>query len=379
MFIISSISDIAYSEIETIETWSREQLILCLDIIGYNATKTYKKRTSEKDLAVLIYNQTDILRQALINKDNTAILLEALETKERKNEDKPITIKVLKDVINKGKLDGHGIGKYLFELCNRVTTNGNTISKTYNDDLNFVLKNIDCDPILKTEIKESWDKLIRPINYARCDYDTQRKKSYSEMAEKSIDAKPVIEWALENLNSTKQVYLGLALSILSGRRMVEIFGTSKYSLGQQNGILIEGIAKKKETQTNFCEFIPLVDSKLWLHHLERLESMGYRNKTPRQVNDSVARMASRDFPEMLKNVDVNKFKDARDFYAGFVYATFNKRGVNIPLVFTQYIMGHDSSDSTAYYQKFEILNIETIPNFDDIYNNFLKFDINFNR
>ena len=114
MFIISSISDIAYSEIETIETWSREQLILCLDIIGYNATKTYKKRTSEKDLAVLIYNQTDILRQALKNKENTAILLEALETKERKNEDKPITIKVLKDVINKGKLDGHGIGKYLF-------------------------------------------------------------------------------------------------------------------------------------------------------------------------------------------------------------------------------------------------------------------------
>jgi hypothetical protein len=369
--------DIAYCEIETIQTWDKDDIIIYLKkYVGYNI-KSLEKRKSQKYLAELLYNQTNILRQSLKDKENTAILLEALEIKERKNEDKPITIKVLKDVINKGKLDGHGIGKYLFELCNRVTTNGNTISKTYNDDLNFVLKNIDCNPILKTEIKESWDKLIRPINYARCDLDTQRKKSYSEKAEKSIDAKPVIEWALENLNSTKQVYLGLALSILSGRRMVEIFGTSKYSLGQQNGILIEGIAKKKETQTNFCEFIPLVDSKLWLHHLERLESMGYRNKTPRQINDSVARMASRDFPEMLKNVDVNKFKDARDFYAGFVYATFNKRGVNIPLVFTQYIMGHDSSDSTAYYQKFEILNIETIPNFDDIYNNFLKFDINF--
>ena len=374
---ITSATDIAYKGWPTIKTWKKAKLLYCLEIIGFDAAPSKLLRMSDAKLQKIVFEETDILRQALINKDNTAILLEALETKERKNEDKPITIKVLKDVINKGKLDGHGIGKYLFELCNRVTTNGNTISKTYNDDLNFVLKNIDCDPILKTEIKESWDKLIRPINYARCDYDTQRKKSYSEMAEKSIDAKPVIEWALDNLNSTKQVYLGLALSILSGLRMVEIFGTSKYSLGQQNGVLIEGLAKKKDTQTNFCEFIPLVDSKLWLHHLERLESMGYRNKTPRQVNDSVARMASRDFPEMLKNVDVNKFKDARDFYAGFVYATFNKRGVNIPLVFTQYIMGHDSSDSTAYYQKFEILNIETIPNFDDIYNNFLKFDINF--
>lgn len=140
----------------------------------------------------------------------------------------------------------------------------------------------------------------------------------------------------------------MSLSLLSGRRISEIYGTTRYRLGAV-GIVAEGLSKKAENQPDSCEFIPLCDREQWLTAMDSFTEHG---KTKLEVANSVSKLVSRHFPSDLKDLNVAKFKDCRDVYAAIAYKILGTvvRDAN---PFLMSIMGHTNQSSTDYYRKYD--------------------------
>ena len=81
------------------------------------------------------------------------------------------------------------------------------------------------------------------INYSRKEQEALLLKSYTCEAIDSIDSFAIVQWAISNLNHQKYIVKGLALSLLSDRRTIEIYGTTQYKL-DSIGIRAIGIVKK---------------------------------------------------------------------------------------------------------------------------------------
>jgi hypothetical protein len=362
MLNVTTETDIALLSRLQIESQSKSELIRYAKILGL---KKYSKK-NQKPLADDIYEASNPKRQAFINADN--VYNQSLEDKEKSKEDgfkSSDYISKAKIFNSLKKLNPVQFAEYLYNIFDNAVNRGElvpssiatniktTLFKTLDEMLEDSTYHLTKETVL--EIKEAIKEHNKPYNFAKKDLERQKINQYAVKAEKTLDANPIIKWALDALESTRHEHQSLALSILSGRRMVEIYGdNTSYSLGENGLITIKGIAKKKDDSNDNCDFIPLCDSKKWLTVWENLECKG---KTAKQVNETNARMISRNYPKELKEMGIEKFKDSRDFYAGLCITSFSELDYAMPEHFTMMLMGHESGESTKYYRKYEVTNI----------------------
>lgn len=349
-------TDIALMSLEQVKSLNVSELKICCKNLNL---KGYSKLT-KIHLIDLVFNASDVERQTLINakKEKTTASerrdrIAKYQRKENALKEHPINVLTINKLLKKG-LSMEVIANTLFKVCcdNYADL---TVAKNCTKKLHDVLPLTNLDQVEQANLKESWRLLAYSINFARKEQENLITKSYARSATKTLDSKALIDWAKIHLTNDNEIIKGLALALLSGRRMIEIYGTTSYKLGQI-GIFATGIAKKSDHQDDTCEFIPLCDRDEWL---KSLNSLTKRNLDKKKVNGSISKLASRHFPMSLKDLGIDKFKDCRDVYAAIVYQTFELVARDA-IPFTKEIMGHKSQESTAYYRKYDCEPIEEL-------------------
>lgn len=205
-----------------------------------------------------------------------------------------------------------------------------------------------------SELKESLEKaMVRACMQVRKDNTAEYAQTTEDRilnkASVVIDSPKVIAWAVENLESPAEYNRAIALAILSGRRMVEIFGTAVYSK-RDNLIHMDGLAKRKGVNSpSTCTFVPLCDVDSWLASIAKLK----RGYTPERVNGNISAYISRGCKPLFQSLGINKFKDTRDVYVGVIVATYLADGVNetAAVLKTSKFMGHEGLVTTFNYLK----------------------------
>lgn len=349
---ITQTLDIATLSLEQIKSLTVAELKACckaLNLRGYS-------RLNKISLIDLVYRASDIERQSLINSEsdrlnNSDRSIEAKKIKRRENalKEHPINIAIFNKLLRKG-LNSETIANTVFKICSDNYADL-TVAKNCTQRLNIVLPETNLSPKEQSEVKSHWRKLVYAINYARKEQENLLLKSYAREAIDTLDSRAIVDWAISNLTNDKYIIKGLALAVLSGRRMIEIYGDTQYQ-SFSVGIRAKGLAKKSDNQNDECIFIPLCDRTLWLKSLKSLESIGKRLLDKKQVNGSISKLTSRHFPKHLQELKVEKFKDCRDVYAAIVYQTFQLVARD-SIPFTKAVMGHETQESTAYYRKFD--------------------------
>ena len=363
----ASTYEIALLSREQMESKNKAELSILAKGLGLKGYSRLKK----SELIDLVFNASDVMRQAIISDRLAKDDLEKekarqkeLEKYEDLNADNVFTARTIENIANKFKKDPQApenTAKILFDLCLKQDYAKITIAKEQSKRLRLVLDDMllngKIDYEFKDRLYKEWNKQVKHIHVARRMEDEERVTGYAKEAEKVINSsatESAIKWALDNLHNDKRIYLqSIALSILSGRRMVEIHGDlATYSRGEV-GVIITGLAKKS-TDDARAEFVPLCDVD---DFLETINSYSKRGYTSRQVNKNIGGSISKQFPDSLKDLGIEKYKDCRDFYAGVMYESFKLAGAREPKVFTKHCMGHDSEEATNYYRKFQVEGI----------------------
>ena len=364
-----------YASTYNIALLSQEQLACKtkaeLSIMAKTLGLTGYTKLNKPELSQLVYKASNVLRAAIINEqlkkdevEKEKILRKHQNFLDESNADNVISVHSIEKVASQFKENEQApenTAKVLYELCQRQGYAPITIAKEQSRRLRVIFEDNKLSEIFTYEFKDrlyqEWLNLTRPITVASRLEDEKRIQSYAIEAEKTIDAtEAIIQWAKDNLNNTKRIYLqAIAIGILSGRRMAEICGDAKFSEGKV-GVIITGLAKKKGDDAR-AEFVPLCDVDEFLTAINKYPKRGY---TPRQVNKNIGATISKQFPKYLKELGLEKFKDCRDFYGAVMYESFKLAGAREPKTFTKYCMGHESEEATNYYRKFEVKGVEDL-------------------
>ena len=332
-------------------------------ILGLRGYSKYRK----SELVDLIFDSLAIERERLINIESNAQTLAESEKQRKAAIRKEIALKehpINIDAVNNLYLQTNkksekiyttkDIANILFQLCKNQFVEI-TVAKNCTQKLVATLPDTKLNELEQLKVLEAWKDNVRAINAARKIAELKANESYAKNAVKTLDTHKIIEWASLNINSENLYIKGLALALTSGRRMTEIFN-SEFSLGNI-GIVMDGIAKKS-TEGLSCEFICLIDCKTWLKAHQSLELKQADKKKLR----SLSKLFSRHFPASLKDLDIEKFKDCRDFYSGVLHRTFDQIS-EVPIVCVKKNMGHDSESATVNYMKFKCDAIEDLSKF----------------
>lgn len=344
------------------------------------AAKEYNLRGYSKlkkaELANLIYETSDILRQSMLRSHEQATQLEKDENEqirqnliERDGGLHPFSREGIEQRVDKlrstakgKKMSDHEIGEAVAASLYDFTKLGNyankTIAKDFTQRIRDAIKlNEKLSPQIYESLKHKWDGFVRLNNIEIVRESEIQKRDLAVNAEKIFTQEKtnqIIEWAVSNLSNKSVYFSGISFSILTGRRMVEIYGNqAQYSLNDKNEHLINivGVAKKKESKEDTVyQFIPLNKPKTLVEFINNFPKRGYE---PIQVKRTIASKISRKFPPYLKDLGIEKFKDCRDFYAGVTYKNFSEAGIRRPMKPTQYCMAHDNLDTTATYDKYD--------------------------
>lgn len=253
-----------------------------------------------------------------------------------------------------------------------------TILKTLTSKLKRQLELIEfhSDPIYDRHMKDTfynqhWMKLMKPIRALEQSKDAVRINSYaSKSTDKlALDSDEIIEWGLTHLDAENQLIRGIALAVLSGRRMVEVFGLTTF---EQAGDFIhaDGLAKKNPEGDTDCYFIPFCDPSDWFKSLSGLirgydliDGLEDETALKKKINGSLSKLYSRhhktifeDFGLIFDRGKVGSYKDLRDVYAGVVFQTFKTiaDSEDGAMDRTQQNMGHSNAEATKYYRKYDV-------------------------
>ena len=354
---ITTSKEIALMSLEQIKSLRVSDLKDCCKLLGLRG---YSKLTKPL-LIETLFNASDVERQAIVaTKEESVTATEKkaqqakIERREKMLSQHPINVIAINTLRDKKKLEPSAIASILFKVCCQFYADI-TVAKECTKKLNLILPKTTLTQEEQKQIKETWGEQVYAMNFARKELEKTLLRSYALKAEKSINTEEVIDWAITNLYHKNRLIRGITLAILSGRRMVEIYGDTQYKLGDV-GIIAEGVAKKSNAESDVCEFVPLCDRNEWLEALNGMEKRGY---TKKQVNANISSEMSKKFPEDLKELGVEKFKDTRDVYAAIAYQTF-QLVVRDAIPFTKKVMGHNSQESTSYYHKFDCKPLDSL-------------------
>jgi hypothetical protein len=356
--------DIALLSREQISSKNKSELHILAKSLGLTGYSKFNK----SELVTLVFNASNIVRDSIINEslqradvEKEKALRKELAIFEALESDNIINVSTINNINNRCKNDPNApesVAKVLYDLCQKQNYAQITIAKEQSKRLKLILDDMSDELTyeFRDRLYKQWIECVRHIHIARRIEDEARVLSYATKAERTIDAtESVIQWAMDNLHNDKRIYQqSIALSILSGRRMVEIHGdVSTYTKGNV-GVIIKGLAKKS-TDDATAEFIPLCDVDEFLDVINSYSKRGY---SARQVNKNIGGTISKQYPIFLKDLNIEKYKDCRDFYAAVMYESFKFVGAREPKTFVKKCMGHDSEEATNYYRKFDVKAFE---------------------
>lgn len=194
-----------------------------------------------------------------------------------------------------------------------------------------------------------WKETISSLRNSINSQSDQRVTSYTDkkVLKPEVDNVSLVNWGRENLTNPSFMVRGIALAILSGRRMVEIHGTSTYELVDGNFIRIHGLAKTKTVGATGV-FVPLCEPELWLNSINGMT----RGKSHETVNEVISRNYSRSYKKLFESWGLEKFKDTRDVYANTCYETIvSSNRFEKPETTLKALMCHFSGTATNFYVK----------------------------
>ena len=347
------------------------------------AAKEYNLRGYSKlkkaDLANLVYETSDILRQTMLNQAEKSTQLEKEKAEvirakliEQDGGIHAFSQQGIENRVNKirstkagqkmtSKDIGESVAASLYDYAKQANYSNKYIAKDLTSRIRTAIKLNEKDNRIKPEIytalKSKWDSFVRLNNINIVDESLAAKDNYAEKALKTFtqqQTEQIVNWAIENLNNKSHYLAAISFSILTGRRMIEIYGTeAQYFINQPNLISIKGVAKKKQgKEDTVYNFIPLHDAETLVNFINK-QFADKRKYTPIQVKRTISSKISRKFPTYLKDIGIEKFKDCRDFFAGVTYQNFVKAGKRRPEKFVQHNMAHDSLETTASYDKYD--------------------------
>ena len=150
--------------------------------------------------------------------------------------------------------------------------------------------------------------------------------------------------------------VGLALGLMTGRRIAEIFGDSTFTKIDDTHIEFSGQMKTRGTRDDKPYVIPVVNADEVMVLLEYLTNAGKRGKTASYVNATITPGYSR-APHLIKPLGLDFFKDSRVVYA--LYQSVHDKPANIALnAYLGRILGHGAEDlgTSNSYQKFNLVD-----------------------
>lgn len=253
-----------------------------------------------------------------------------------------------KERINSFDCSKHLAGKIFSYLTLTARHTMNTVIRRDTAQVQKLIKCSDIPKELQEVVIREWKDILKPLY----EQDNLNKMiEASTVTVKTIPSKEILDFARTNLGSDNEYINALCLSLTSGRRMGEIYGEAKYNLFNDDIILVDGLLKKRGKLSDKTIFIPLVDAKDWLDALNKLP----RNLDTKKINGSKAKLISRHFPVSLKDLQVLKFKDCRDFYNSVIYDSLESElGRASAAKISSVCLGHRSVDlAVTVYAKFK--------------------------
>jgi hypothetical protein len=223
---------------------------------------------------------------------------------------------------------------------------------------------INLEPTYKKEIIDAWHALNRPARENKLKGEKLRilenaKGKNTKLQNKTID---IVNWAIETIQKQPEkpieiVYQSYAFSILTGRRLMEVFGTeTQYKIIDNKFIYAEKLLKGSEDGL----ILTLWDNATFLVNFIN----NYSKKTYDATQEkNVSSYVNKRKPQQLLDLGLKTFKDCRDFHASVLKETYNHMGYKGESM-TQIAMRHTNSESTKYYANF---TIEPLPHLESLF------------
>jgi len=295
----------------------------------------------------------------------------------RRLEELILTMKLMEDFdIKEDFLSKSLMGGLSPEQCSEIIKNEfesrgykpSTIAKTKMKQLRNLLESV----TLKNEGSKEWcDEVYQHVSKYASSYHHEVNQDYAAKVEgygteetvKIIDGQKIISWASEVIDWAVQQNdiergwhkVSFALALTSGRRMDEIHGHAKFEVIDSENIRTIGLAKKSVDDFELKSPV-LVDAYKWVKALNMLPEKR-RNQINAVVNGVIRKAIAESFGGCIfSNLGLEKYKDARDFYASYLLTHKYKREIHgSEISFVKKILGHEGKRQSLSYQKFVVV------------------------
>lgn len=199
----------------------------------------------------------------------------------------------------------------------------------------------------------------------RVNKDSREKvEHYGEIETlRTLDGAKILKWATEIIDWTYDQEnlvrgwqkVSLALALTSGRRMDEIHGFTQYEALDDKTLKNKGLSKKRDDDF-ILESPCLVDAYKWV--LVRNKLPESRLNLPNSIVNGVisSSMSATLKPTVYPLLDIEQYKDSRDFYIAYLIATvYDRRIHGSELNYAKALVGHESKKVTLSYQKLVVV------------------------
>lgn len=146
--------------------------------------------------------------------------------------------------------------------------------------------------------------------------------------------------------------VGIALGLITGRRMGEVHGYSTFEPVDDTHVMFINQLKTKMVDTK-TYIIPVTDTELVIHLEQKLRLLGRRKHTLAQINHTISPSYNRN-SEGFTSIGLDTFRDTRIVYT--LYHNHYTRPDNYSrAMYTAKILGYNKGDAQRgrMYEKFE--------------------------
>lgn len=269
------------------------------------------------------------------------------------------------------------VAKKLLDLHEKGVITASTMAKTKMKNLRVILDSVKLADSNSSEWCNETYKLVREQikvhdREVNRQYNEETKETYGDSdkgglvfldKDKIIDwMNDTIDWAIEQDNLEKGWHkVSFALALATGRRMVEIHGTTKFEKVDENHLKTIGLAKKESDDVELVSPC-LINTDKWLAAYSKLPEKR-RNQHSDIVNKVISRAISEAIASIIdelgfrnanpkNNKTKGSYKDSRDFYAAYlIEERYHKKAGKREAVYVKEALGHTSKRQGDSYQK----------------------------
>lgn len=331
----------------------------------------------------LIANTIELIKTAA-NKDQIEVLTKDLLikiadlciTEKTFMGDRTYFINLVKQFENVPENLSSEYGKYI---------NHHAITTAYNcrySELKTV-KSVEIEEIKNEEI--TTEKIVKPS-----------KKPTTPKKAPTLDAQKLIDLAVSWLSSDNAYLIGVGVALLTGRRQSEIYFHTSFKADDENTMIVQYLAKKRDNYNLQFRIPVLCNSDLIESAVEKIRTMlpmlelmeivnnskdvgkglhiardkfnnNYSSQIVKIYNEN-ARKYFADCEDTENKNDKDYFHGIRATYASILYHLSQEKykcSVNDSIRYVKHCLSHDTDGIAQKYTEFRFKNLPSVDNFDD--------------